>query len=154
MGGNGTNEPQDKNPSGESPSPQPDKPGKNGSGNKQKPEIPPGQPRAPVSGHSAKNGSSDSTPAIASQHQSTGPSRLERSQKIETNRVQSVTSGQSSPPPVPDSGASPFAQWFANAAQELVDWAKWILWSILALLLAGMIAVRLHQRSRRKEIED
>ncbi len=69
--------------------------------------------------------------------------------KPETNSM--VVATQATPTRTArQSSDSPFMRWFADMAQQLVDWAKWLLWSLLLLLLIALVVVRLRELARRK----
>ncbi|NOS68487.1 MAG: prepilin-type N-terminal cleavage/methylation domain-containing protein [Verrucomicrobia bacterium] len=69
--------------------------------------------------------------------------------KPETNSM--VVATQAAPTRTAhNSGDSPFMRWFADMAQQIVDWAKWLLWLLLLLLLIALVAVRLRELARRK----
>jgi prepilin-type processing-associated H-X9-DG protein len=69
--------------------------------------------------------------------------------KPETNPPVVATQGSPSRT-TQDDGGSPFMRWFADMAQQIMDWAKWLLWLLLLLLLIAMVALRLRQHARRK----
>ena len=87
--------------------------------------------------------------SLQGQALSSSPPPVDPAKKPETN---AIVAGTPTPTPTAqDSGGSPFMQWFADMAKQIVDVGKWLLWLLLLLLLILLVALRLRQLARRKE---
>jgi prepilin-type N-terminal cleavage/methylation domain-containing protein/prepilin-type processing-associated H-X9-DG protein len=146
--GGGPNNPgSPSNPSGNSgqSTSLPDEPAQN-----DKPEEKPTTPAPRRPGGSSGSMENPTVVARAAPVESQLPEPARRA-RPETNAPS--VAGSAGPTPVPDSGESPFGVWFAQAAQEIFDWAKWILALLLALLLIFFVVMRVRYLASRKKEE-